>query len=233
MGEISADHPDEIRRMFARIARRYDLNNRLHSLWLDQRWRRRAVGAAELAGGERVLDVACGTGDLAGLFRRAGAGAVVGVDFCEEMLAVARRRLRGRGIEWLLADATALPVPDASFDVVSIAFGLRNIADRSAALAEFARVLRPGGRLVVLEFDRPRSGAIAAAVRFYLDRVMPRTAAAIAAERGGAYDYLHRSVRAFPPAQAIARELRRAGFAEVTTRRLTFGIAALHRGQRP
>ena len=233
MGPIASDRPEEIRRMFGRIARWYDLNNRVHSLWQDQRWRRAAVRAASLGGGERVLDAACGTGDLAGLFARAGAGRVVGLDFCEEMLDVARRKFRGEPIEWLAGDATALPAGAGEFDVVSIAFGLRNVSDPAAALAEFRRVLRPGGRLVVLEFDRPRGAVLGRALRFYLDRVMPRTAAAIARDRLGAYDYLHRSVAAFLTAEQLVGAIRRAGFADVLTRRLTFGIAALHRGHRP
>ena len=212
MGRIASDRPEEIRRMFGRIARWYDLNNRVHSLWQDQRWRRAAVRAASLGGGERVLDAACGTGDL---------------------LDLARRKFRGEPIEWVAGDATALPAGAGEFDVVSIAFGLRNVADPAAALAEFRRVLRPGGRLVVLEFDRPRGAVLARALRFYLDRVMPRTAAAIARDRLGAYDYLHRSVAAFLTAEQLAGAIRRAGFADVLTRRLTFGIAALHRGHRP
>jgi len=219
--------------MFARIARWYDLNNRLHSLWLDQSWRRAAVGAASLRGGESVLDAACGTGDLAGLFARAGAGRVVGVDFCEAMLDLARRKFSRRPMEWLVGDAMALPAREGEFDVVSVAFGLRNMADPSAALGEFRRVLRPGGRLVVLEFDRPRGAWLGRAMRFYLDRVMPRTAAALARDGLGAYDYLHRSVRAFLTADQLADAIRRAGFADVSTRRLTLGIAALHRGNRP
>lgn len=219
--------------MFGRIAGRYDLNNRLHSLWRDQAWRRAAVRAAGLRGGEHVLDAACGTGDLAGMFRRAGAGRVVGVDFCPEMLDVARRKHRGEAIEWVVGDCLLLPAGNAELDVVSIAFGLRNVADPAAALAEFRRVLRPGGRLIVLEFDRPRGAGLGRALRFYLDRVMPRTAAAIAADRCGAYDYLHESVKAFLTAEELARAIRRAGFAPVTTRRLTLGIAALHCGLRP
>ena len=219
--------------MFAGIAGRYDLNNRLHSLWCDQLWRRAAVRAAGLAGGGAVLDVACGTGDLAALFQRAGAGRVVGLDFCEEMLAVARRRFAGRGITWTCGDATALPFADETFDVVSIAFGIRNVADPVRALAEFRRVLRPGGRLVVLEFDRPGGGVLGPLVRLYLDRIMPRTAAALAGDRAGAYAYLQSSVKAFWSAGELAGAIRSAGLAEVRTRRLTLGIAALHSGRRP
>ena len=233
MESIRADNPQAVRRMFARIARSYDLNNRVHSLWRDQAWRRAAVRAAALAGGESVLDVACGTGDLAGLFSHAGAGRVVGLDFCEEMLAEARRKFARRPIEWVRGDAMALPMPDGELDVVSIAFGIRNVADPARALGEFRRVLRPGGRVVVLEFTRPRGRVIAAAVRWYLDSVMPRTAAALARDREGAYDYLQRSVTGFLTAEKLADAIRQAGFEDVTTRRLTLGIAALHCGRRP
>lgn len=219
--------------MFGRIAARYDLNNRLHSFWRDQAWRRAAVRLAGVRAGEAVLDVACGTGDLAGMFQRAGAGRVVGLDFCQEMLDLARVKFAARPIEWICGDAMDLPLADASFDVVSIAFGIRNVAQPERALAEFARVLRPGGRLVVLEFDRPRGRVLGAAARFYLDHVMPRTAAWLAGDRGGAYVYLRDSVKAFWPAEELARRMALAGLADVTSRRLTLGIAALHRGVRP
>jgi len=155
------------------------------------------------------------------------------LDFCEEMLAVARRRFAGGGIEWVAGDAMALPFADETFDVVSIAFGIRNVAEPARALAEFARVLRPGGRLVVLEFDRPRGRVLGALARLYLDRIMPRTAAAIAGDRAGAYEYLQSSVKAFWSAAELAGAMASAGLAEVRTRRLTLGIAALHGGRRP
>jgi demethylmenaquinone methyltransferase/2-methoxy-6-polyprenyl-1,4-benzoquinol methylase len=225
--------PALVRAMFARIARAYDLNNRVHSLWRDQAWRRRAVRAAGLRGREAVLDAACGTGDLTALFRRAGTGRVVGLDFCPEMLELARKKLPREPIEWVCGDAQELPFGDGEFDVVSIAFGIRNVADPNRALTEFFRVLRPGGRVVVLEFDRPRGALGGALVRFYLDRVMPRTAAAIARDRHGAYDYLRESVQAFLSAEELAVTVRRTGFTDVSTRRLTLGIATLHRGFRP
>ena len=219
--------------MFGRIARCYDVNNRLHSLWRDQSWRRAAVRAALLRPGDSVLDVACGTGDLAGLFSRGGAGRVVGVDFCGEMLRIARRKFPGGAIEWVRGDAMSLPCGDGEFDVASIAFGIRNVADPARVLAECFRALKSGGRLVVLEFDRPRGAVVGRAVRFYLDRILPRTAAAIARDRWGAYDYLRDSVKGFMTAEQLADAIRRAGFDPVATRRLTLGIAALHRGQKP
>ena len=230
---IRSDNPETVRRMFARIARSYDLNNRLHSLWRDQAWRRAAVRRAGLSGGESVLDVACGTGDLAARFSRAGAGRVVALDFCEEMLAEARRKFARRPIQWVRGDAMALPMGEADFDVVSIAFGIRNVSDPARALGEFWRVLRPGGRVIVLEFTRPRGRVLAAVVRWYLDSVMPRTAAALARDRGGAYDYLQRSVQGFMTAEKLSDAIRETGFVDVTTRRLTLGIAAMHCGRRP
>ena len=229
----SAGQADRVRAMFGRIAARYDLNNRLHSFWRDQAWRRRAVRVAAVRAGEAVLDVACGTGDLAGMFQRAGAGRVVGLDFCQEMLDLARTKFAGRPIEWVRGDAMDLPFADASFEVVSIAFGIRNVARPERALEEFVRVLRPGGRLVVLEFDRPRGRVLGAAARFYLDRVMPRTAAWLAGDRAGAYVYLRDSVKAFWPAAELADRMARAGLVDVVSRGLTLGIAALHRGVRP
>jgi demethylmenaquinone methyltransferase/2-methoxy-6-polyprenyl-1,4-benzoquinol methylase len=231
--------PAEIRSMFARIARAYDLNNRLHSLGRDQAWRRRAVAAAGVTGGEAVLDAACGTGDLAGQFARAGAGRVVGLDFCPEMLDVARRKFPSARTEWACGDAMATTFSDGSFDIISVGFGLRNVADPRRALAEFHRLLRPGGRLVVLEFH-PLGGSgsgvaarlLGAPLRLYLRRIMPRTAGAIARDPTGAYDYLVQSTESFLSAGELAEAMAQAGFTGVTTRRLTLGIATLHRGIR-
>jgi len=224
--------------MFAAIAPRYDLNNRLHSFGLDQRWRRAAVRAAELRPGDEVLDAACGTGDLTRAFARAGAQRAVGLDFCPEMLAIARRRRSGLGdsIEYVEGDAQDLPFDDDSVDVVSIAFGIRNVQSSPQALAEFRRVLRPGGRLVILEFDRPRSRVIAALHNFYCSRVMPITATLIGgppAARSGAYRYLPRSVDTFLDRAAMAAAMREAGFTAITQRSLTFGVAMVHRGVAP
>ncbi len=218
--------PRLVREMFARIARTYDLNNRLHSMWRDQAWRRAAVKSAGAVRGRAVLDVACGTGDLAGMFARAGAGRVVGLDFCEEMLRIARRKLPA--IEFVCGDAHKLPFADGGFDVLSIAFGIRNLADPAGALREFARVLRPGGQLVVLEFDRTGSTPAARAVRWFMVHVMSRTASALARDRTGAYDYLHKSVQSFMSAGELAAAIAAAGFCQVRTRRLSFGVAALH-----
>lgn len=231
---------DKVRRMFAAIARRYDLNNTLHSFGRDAAWRRAAVRLAALRPGDEVLDVACGTGALTRAFAsaRPSPARVIGADFTPEMLDVARGRLGearpgAAPIEYQLADAMALPFADDSFDVLSIAFGIRNVADPSTALREFRRVLRPGGRLVVLEFDRPRIAAIAWLNDLYTARVMPVTASVIAGDRSGAYRYLPKSVATFASRAEMARMLAASGFASVTQTPLTFGVCVIHRAVSP
>lgn len=221
--------------MFAAIAPSYDLNNRVHSLWRDQAWRRAAVRAAAVQPGQDVLDVACGTGDLTqALARRTGAGSVTGLDFTRGMLDIAERK-RGRdpalaGVRYVEGDAMALPFPDASFDAVTIAFGIRNVQEPGRALAEFFRVLRPGGRLVILEFHRPRNPIVRVFNDFYAGRIMPWTATLLARDRSGAYRYLPKSVGSFMDAEQLRTEVERAGFGEATVRPLTMGICWLHRG---
>ena len=231
--------PDKAKRveaMFAAIAPRYDLNNRVHSLWRDQAWRRAAVRMAELEGGEVVADVACGTGDLAMAFadelarRGSEPGRVIGLDFTQEMLDIAEDKKRDRPIAYLRADAMDLPLDDESVDVVSIAFGIRNVTDPHRALREFHRVLKPGGRLVVLEFCEPRNPAIRLGNAIYCKRIMPVTATLIARDRSGAYRYLPKSVEKFLDRDALAEAIEAAGFEDVRTKPVTFGIAALHRG---
>lgn len=232
------DKPAKVRRMFAAIAPRYDVNNRLHSFGRDQAWRRAAVRAAEPRPGDTALDAACGTGDLTRLLARSGAAHVVGADFCPEMLAVAQRKTpAGAGgdrapIEYIEADAMALPFEDGSFDIVTIAFGLRNVADPARAVGEFRRVLRPGGRLVILEFARPRNGVIARLNDLYTRRVMPISATLISGDRSGAYRYLPRSIDTFLDMDGVAQLMREVGLGGITQRRLTFGVCVCHRGTR-
>lgn len=219
----------DIKAMFARIAPAYDLNNRLHSLGRDIAWRRALVAAADVQPGQAVLDVACGTGDVAGLLAASNvAGRIVGLDFCPEMIAIAQRKFAGATIEWVVGDATALPLADASFDVVTIAFGLRNIPDMPKALAEFRRVLRPGGRLAVLEFHPPKKWAMAGLLGLYLWKIMPRTAGWIARDRTGAYRYLCTSIHGFLTAEQMSQEISKAGFVESHCRPLNFAMAAIH-----
>jgi demethylmenaquinone methyltransferase/2-methoxy-6-polyprenyl-1,4-benzoquinol methylase len=155
---------------------------------------------------------------------------VVGADFCPEMLDIARKKFPHLPIEWVQADAHSLPFPDSSFDVITIAFGLRNLADPRRALAGFARLLRPGGRLVVLEFTPEGRGWGGRAIAWFTRHIMPRTASAIAGEGGEAYDYLHKSVQSFLTASQLAQALADAGLADVRIRELTFGTVALCRG---
>jgi demethylmenaquinone methyltransferase / 2-methoxy-6-polyprenyl-1,4-benzoquinol methylase len=233
-----ADKAAKVQRMFAAIADKYDLNNRLHSFWRDQAWRRHAVRAAAVRPGETVVDVACGTGDLTELFAASPAAAVVGVDFTPEMLRVAEEKRRRRPaaiaakISYREGDAQNLPFPEASADVASIAFGIRNVADPPRAIREFARILRPGGRLVILEFDTPRFPPFRWLNDFYSGWLMPRTATLIAGDRSGAYRYLPKSVGSFMPREAMCDLLRTSGFGEVSARPLTLGICTCYRAVR-
>ncbi|MBL0926952.1 MAG: bifunctional demethylmenaquinone methyltransferase/2-methoxy-6-polyprenyl-1,4-benzoquinol methylase UbiE [Phycisphaerales bacterium] len=227
-----AGKPEKVRRMFAAIAHRYDLNNRLHSFWRDQAWRRAAVRMAGVRPADRVLDVACGTGDLTRAFADAGPAEVIGADFTPQMLDIARAK-RGRVIEYLEADAQNLPFPDGRFDVVSIAFGIRNVQRPERALAEFFRVLAPGGRLIVLEFAEPRLAPVRWINGLYTKRVMPLTATLISGDRSGAYRYLPRSVETFLTREEMERALRAAGFASVRQRAMTFGVCVAYRADKP
>ncbi len=237
-----ADKAEKVRRMFGAIAGKYELNNRVHSFGRDQAWRRVAVRMAQPKPTDRVLDVACGTGDLTRAFVDADVEQVTGLDFTPEMLAIARtHRLRGRfekascspSIRYVQGDAMNLPFVDDSFDVVSIAFGIRNVAEPSRALAEFRRVLRPGGRLVVLEFGRPRLPPVAWANDFYCRVIMPRTATLISRDRSGAYHYLPRSIDTFLSREALAAAIEHAGFDRVVSRPLTMGVCVCYRGEVP
>ena len=232
----AADKSQRVQAMFAAIAKSYDLNNRLHSMGRDQMWRREAVRMAQLTGRERVLDVACGTGDLTLAFADEGAGQVLGLDFTFDMLALAMRKRRRRkanqsgvAISFHAGDAMRLPLRDECVDVVSIAFGIRNVTDPATAVREFARVLSPGGRLIILEFSMPRNRLFAAFYRYYFLNIMPRTASLIASDRTGAYYYLPRSVNTFLDQAALLELLHKAGFTQAVARPVTFGIAVIYR----
>ena len=219
--------------MFAGIAGRYDLLNHLLSGNVDKRWRRLVARTLQPnLSGARVLDVACGTGDLSLVLARAGAGEVVGLDFCRPMLEIARHKADGQEIAFVEGDALRLPFEDESFDVVTIAFGLRNLAGVAEGLRELLRVLRPGGRAAVLEFSTPVVPGFRALFGFYFTRVLPVVGGVVSGERG-AYEYLPDSVSRFPDQKRLAELMRGVGFEEVGYRNLTGGVAALHTGTRP
>jgi demethylmenaquinone methyltransferase/2-methoxy-6-polyprenyl-1,4-benzoquinol methylase len=209
--------------MFDRIAPIYDSMNRLMTAGLDRRWREETARAVVHAG-DRVLDTCCGTGDLAMASARAG-GRVTGLDFSEPMLQ--RARTKSDEIDWVSGDALALPFEDASFDAATVGFGVRNLADLERGLAELRRILRPGGRLAVLEITRPR-GLLAPFYRFWFDGVIPLAGKVLPG--GAAYSYLPASVRHFPEPQGLAKLMDQAGFREIRWRLFAGGIVALHTG---
>jgi demethylmenaquinone methyltransferase / 2-methoxy-6-polyprenyl-1,4-benzoquinol methylase len=216
-----------VRRMFDRVAPRYDLANTVFSLGQDRTWRQAAARATRLADGELAADVACGTGALTRELQAMAPGAtVVGFDFSMEML------VHGPGGRFAVGDAIQLPLRDGSVDVVTIAFGLRNLPEPGQGLLEFRRVLRPGGRLVVCEFSQPVVPVLGGVYRRYLTRLMPLAARRLTSDPE-AYQYLARSIGAWPDQPELAAWLQQAGFAEVAWRDLTGGIVALHRGVVP
>ena len=213
--------PAAVEAMFDRISPVYDRMNRLMTAGLDRRWRRLTVGAV-VRPADSVLDACCGTGDLALEAQRAGAR-VTGLDFSERMLE--RARSKSGAVQWVRGDVLALPFPDESFDVVTVGFGIRNVEDLEAGLAELCRVLRPGGRLGCLEITRPR-GALRPFFRLWFDGLVPLTGKVLPG--GAAYAYLPASVRRFPGPEELGEAMRRAGFGEIGWRLLGGGIVALH-----
>jgi demethylmenaquinone methyltransferase/2-methoxy-6-polyprenyl-1,4-benzoquinol methylase len=224
----------QVRGMFDRIAGVYDLMNSAMTAGLHHQWRRRAVDRAQVGAGSDALDICCGTGDLAlELRRRIGPdGRVVGSDFSEPMLDLARRKSGEEGlpVEFGWADALDLPYGDASFDAVTIGFGARNLADLDRGLAEMARVLRPGGRLVILEITRPRREPLASFYSLWFDRLVPVLGSLAGDE--DAYSYLPESVRTFPEPEELAGRIEAAGFAEIRWLLLAGGIIAIHSATR-
>ncbi len=224
--------PVAVNSMFSRIARRYDVANRLLSGGVDVWWRHRLVKRVSRHAPARVLDLATGSGDVAfalgkGLTNNTR---IMGMDFCQPMLdeAIIKQDSgkRGPNIVFHQGDGLALPCPDAAFDAVTISFGLRNMADRHRALSEMRRVLRPGGHLFVLEFSQPYRW-FRPVYYFYLKRILPAIAAAVTGDRG-AYEYLCGSIENYPGHAAISDEIRRAGFGSVEIVRMTLGSVALH-----
>jgi demethylmenaquinone methyltransferase / 2-methoxy-6-polyprenyl-1,4-benzoquinol methylase len=215
--------PERVREMFDRIAPVYDAMNRVMSAGLDRSWRR-AAARSVVGPGDSVLDVCCGSGDLALAARDAG-GRVTGLDFSQPMLERARRK--APEIDWVEGDALSLPFGDEAFDAVTIGFGLRNLADAARGLAELRRVLRPEGRIAVLELTRPR-GALAPFYRLWLELLVPAGARLLPG--GSEYGYLPASVRRFPGPVDLARLLDGAGFGEIRWRLFAGGAVALHTG---
>jgi demethylmenaquinone methyltransferase/2-methoxy-6-polyprenyl-1,4-benzoquinol methylase len=217
--------PDDVRGMFDRIAPVYDVMNRLMTAGLDRKWRRLTVEAV-VQPGDRVLDAACGTGDLALAAEREG-GIVTGLDFSSRMLERARRK--SDTVTWVEGDLLALPFEDGSFDAATIGFGVRNATDLDVALAELCRVLRPGGRLAILEITSPR-GIAKPFFWLWFDRIVPLLGKILPG--GMAYTYLPASVRRFPGAEELVARLERHGLTQVRVRLLGGTIVALHTGVR-
>ncbi|HQZ82036.1 MAG TPA: bifunctional demethylmenaquinone methyltransferase/2-methoxy-6-polyprenyl-1,4-benzoquinol methylase UbiE [Pyrinomonadaceae bacterium] len=232
-----AEHSRAVREMFGGIASRYDLLNHVLSLNIDKGWRRKV--AAELRAvlddaNASVLDVACGTGDLSLELASGAKASVTGTDFCRPMLKFAKDKIGAakRSIPLVEADAMDLPFPQDNFSAATIAFGLRNLPNVENGLAELFRVLKPHGKLVVLEFSQPVIPGIRQAFNFYFTRILPRIGGLVSGSRG-AYEYLPDSVRGFPPQKELAVLMENTGFARVRYSNLTGGIAAIHVGEKP
>jgi demethylmenaquinone methyltransferase/2-methoxy-6-polyprenyl-1,4-benzoquinol methylase len=227
---------DRVRRMFGQIAGRYDFLNHLLSLGIDRYWRQRTVRLVQPAGSLPILDVCTGTGDLALAYDRACAAKtpIVGADFCHEMLAIGRRKAARIGanerIQFIEADAQALPFRDNTFQIVCVAFGLRNVADTDRALGEMVRVAAPGGRVAVLEFSTPARQPVKAVYGWYFRHVLPRIGQFFARNSSQAYEYLPASVGEFPQGEALLKRMRPAGLEELRSYPLTLGVATLYVG---
>ena len=229
---------DRVRQMFGEIAGRYDFLNHLLSLGIDRYWRWQTVRRVPPRGELPILDLCTGTGDLAFAYDRAAGGNVniVGADFCHEMLEIGRKKAAtadsdGR-ITFLEADAQSLPLPTGTFQIVSVAFGLRNVADTDRGLAEMVRVAAPGGRVAVLEFSSPTREPFKSAYGWYFRNVLPRIGQLISRNSASAYEYLPQSVGEFPQGEALAAQMRAAGLADVRCYPLTFGVATLYVGMK-
>ena len=230
-----------IRRMFAEIAPRYDLLNHLLSGGTDYYWRWKTVKTVAPEGDAPILDVCTGTGDLAMAYWKKTRGRVIGTDFTREMLELANRKLAGqkaiiesgRPVTFLAADTQRLPFADDQFQIVSVAFGLRNVADIQRGLEEMIRVCTPGGRVVVLEFSMPSNPVVGRVYRGYFKHVLPRVGQLLARNRQSAYNYLPQSVAQFPEGKALAAVMEACGLQSVEWKPLTVGVATLYYGRKP
>ncbi|MHB1593227.1 MAG: demethylmenaquinone methyltransferase [Streptosporangiaceae bacterium] len=222
--------PAEVSAMFDAVASRYDLLNDVLSLGQDRHWRKVVARLVQAGPGDRVLDLAAGTGTSTRTFTSSGAHCVA-CDFSLGMLRVGARRA-GPPVSFVAGDALSLPFADASFDVVTISFGLRNVADTDAALAELLRVTRPGGRLVICEFSHLPGPLLDAAYQRYLAVALPAVAARLS-PNAGAYAYLAESISHWPPQAELARKIQHAGWSAVRWRDLTLGVVAVHVARRP
>jgi len=237
LNQKEAAHANAVREMFSGIAKRYDLLNHLLSLNIDKGWRRKVSGELRDVLDRKdavVLDVACGTGDLSIELRRNSSARIIGTDFCRPMLTVAQSKPSGgtTPIPYVEGDALRLPFADNSFDAVTIAFGLRNLASVADGLAELFRIIKPGGRLAVLEFSAPVVPGFGKLFNFYFSHILPRIGGAVSGSRG-AYEYLPDSVSKFPDQKRLVTMMDSTGFGAVKFRNLTGGIAALHIGTKP
>ena len=224
--------PARVSGMFDQVAPAYDRTNTILSLGNDRFWRVATTRAVDPRPGQRILDLAAGTGASAVSLARSGAD-VVAADFSPGMISEGRRRYGAiRNLRFVQADATALPFEDGEFDAVTMSFGLRNVNDPKQALRELRRVTRPGGRIVVCEFSHPPSRVFNGLYRFYNDRILPVVARTVSSN-AEAYDYLNESIKDWPDQATLAGWMRTAGWTDVAYRDLTFGIVALHRGRKP
>ncbi|TWT30300.1 UbiE/COQ5 methyltransferase [Posidoniimonas corsicana] len=227
---------DRVQRMFGEIAPRYDLLNHLLSLNIDRYWRRRTVRLVPPSGDAPILDLCTGTGDLALAYERAASGrlAITGSDFCPEMLTIARKKGEAAGVNdhvsWVEADAQALPFESDAYQIVSVAFGLRNVADTDQGLREMARVCRPGGKVAVLEFTTPRRQPLRGLYGWYFRNVLPRIGQALARNNSAAYEYLPQSVGQFYEYEQLTERMEAAGLRDVKFHPMTFGVATLYVG---
>jgi demethylmenaquinone methyltransferase / 2-methoxy-6-polyprenyl-1,4-benzoquinol methylase len=227
-----------VQRMFTSIARRYDLNNSLLSLGLHHRWKRAAIETAGLREGDRALDLCTGTADLALLMAKqvGPTGRVIGLDFNEAMITVGRRKVAqipvSNRITLMLGNALSLQFQPESFHAVTVAFGVRNVADLGQVFREIRRVLRPGGRMVCLEFSRPTSSVLRRLYHLYSFWLLPYLGGIVAGDRTGVYHYLPASIREFPEQESLSRLMRTIGFEDVRYQNLTGGIVAIHVGIR-